>query len=557
MSVSVLRVLSLCGLTLAVLAIPVTTAHARTVDTKKLCSISGVVTDEKGSPVVGALISVLRDGKSKEVIATAQSDRDGKFSAIKILPGVYRLIAVANGFQTAVSEKAELLLERPAVLNFALRPAIEGGKSTGIDPVKYQSRRNRSIFNAKEKEGQEAGVASLFADTHGFVAFGSQSNVFAGGPMTAYTLEITQPVTESLEIGSAVQGDATGGTPQFMIGAIRFRTDRHTINGRLTSEKVAINPPSNAAGTFSRLTRTEVRVADTWAVTEALNLVYGFEYSRVEGSPDATFLPRVTANWKPTRSVNLHAAITSEGDSAPPEPVGEGGIPMISALPGAIRLVATDQENGSPVLERTLRAEIGAAWRVNAKTILEATVFRDRVDGRAVGLVLESAGTPFVFNQQGTNQGFRITLKHRLHRNISVTGGFAGGRGQQLGLIQTNLGGPAEADLSATRYHVLAVQADTALPKAGTRLTVQYRKSFGAPLLAVDPLRSRFWSPDAGLSISLIQSLRVWGFMPGKWEVLFEGRNLADQADDVTSQTGLFFRIPNRRAVRGGFLMRF
>lgn len=555
MSVSVLRVLSLCGLTLAVLAVPVMTAQARTVDSKKLCTVSGVVTDEKGAPVVGALISVLRDGESKEIIATAKSDRDGKFSAIKILPGVYRLIAVANGFQTAVSEKAELLLERPAILNFALRPAVEAGKSTGIDPVKYQSRRNRSIFNAKEKEGQEAGVASLFADTHGFVAFGGQSNAFGGGPMTAYTMEITQPVTESLEIGSAIQGDASGGTPQFMIGAIRFRTDRHTINGRLTSEKVAVSAPAMAS--FSRLTRTEVRVADTWAVTEALNLVYGFEYSRVEGAPDATFLPRLTANWKPIRSVNLHAAITSDGDSTPPEPAGENGIPMISALPGAIRLVATDQENGSPVIERTLRAEVGAAWRVDARTILEATVFRDRVDGRAVGLVLESAGTPFVFNQQGTNQGFRITLKHRPHRNIALTGGLAAGRGQQIGLAQTNLGGPVDAELSATRYHVLAVQADMAFPKAGSRLKVQYRKSFGAPLLAVDPLRSRFWSPDAGLSVSLIQSLRVWGFMPGKWEVLFEGRNLTDQADDVTNQTGLFLRIPNRRTIRGGLLMRF
>lgn len=555
MSVSVLRVLSLCGLTLAVLAVPVMTAQARTVDSKKLCTVSGVVTDEKGAPVVGALISVLRDGESKEIIATAKSDRDGKFSAIKILPGVYRLIAVANGFQTAVSEKAELLLERPAILNFALRPAVEAGKSTGIDPVKYQSRRNRSIFNAKEKEGQEAGVASLFADTHGFVSFGGQSNAFGGGPMTAYTMEITQPVTESLEIGSAIQGDASGGTPQFMIGAIRFRTDRHTINGRLTSEKVAVSAPAMAS--FSRLTRTEVRVADTWAVTEALNLVYGFEYSRVEGAPDATFLPRLTANWKPIRSVNLHAAITSDGDSTPPEPAGENGIPMISALPGAIRLVATDQENGSPVIERTLRAEVGAAWRVDARTILEATVFRDRVDGRAVGLVLESAGTPFVFNQQGTNQGFRITLKHRPHRNIALTGGLAAGRGQQIGLAQTNLGGPVDAELSATRYHVLAVQADMAFPKAGSRLKVQYRKSFGAPLLAVDPLRSRFWSPDAGLSVSLIQSLRVWGFMPGKWEVLFEGRNLTDQADDVTNQTGLFLRIPNRRTIRGGLLMRF
>jgi hypothetical protein len=555
MSISVLRVLSLCGLTLAVLAVPVATAHARTVDSKKLCSVTGVVTDDKGAPVAGALISILRDGKSKEVIATAKSDREGKFSAAKIIPGVYRLIAVAQGFQTAVSERAELLLERPAILNFALRPAVDPGKTTGIDPVKYQSRRNRTIFNAREKEGEAAGVASLFADTHGFVSFGSQSNVFAGAPMTAYTVEVTQPLSNSLEIGSAIQGDATGGMPQFIVGALRFRTDRHTVNSKLISERVGVASPLPAAGSFSRLTRTEVRVADTWAVSQALNLVYGFEYSRLEGASEATFLPRLTANWKPARSVNLHAAITSEGEPTP-ETSGEGGIAMISALPGPIRLVATEPENGNPVIERTLRAEIGAAWRVDSKTILEATVFRDRVDGRAVGLVLESAGTPLVFNQQGTNQGFRITLKHRLHRNITVTGGFASGRGQQVGIAQTNLGTP-EVELFATRYHVLAVQADASLPQSGTRLTVQYRKSLGAPLLAIDPLRSRFWSPDAGLSVSLIQSLGGWGFMPGKWEVLFEGRNLADQADDLTTETGLFVRVPNRRVVRGGLRMRF
>lgn len=554
---SVLRILSLCSLTLVAISAATGRAEARAVDSKRLCTVTGVVTDDKGTPVSGALISILRDGKEKDVIATAKSDRDGKFSAIRILPGVYRLIAVAQGFQTAVSDKAELLLERPAVLNFALRPSLDTSKASGVDPVKYQNRRNRSIFNAKEKDGTEAGVASLFADTHGSLAFGGQSNTFAGSPLSAYTVEISQPVSESLEFGSAIQGDASGGSPLLMIGAVRFRTEHHTVTGRLTSEKTAVAPPSLAAGSFSRLTRTEVRVVDTWAVTEALNLVYGFEFSRVEGTPDGAFLPRVTANWKPIRSVNLHAALTSEGDSAQPETRSETGMNLISPLPNAIRLVATDPESGNPTLDRSFRAEVGAAWRFNSRTILEATVFRDRIDGRAVGLVLESAGSPLIFNQRGTNQGFRITLKHRPHRNVLLTGGFVSGRGQQLDAVATDLQPETRTTLSATRYHVLAVQADTVLPRTGTRMTVQYRKSFGNPLLALDPLRTRFWSPDAGLSVSLMQSLPLWGFMPGKWEVLFEGRNLNDQADELTDAATTVFRVPSRRTIRGGFRMRF
>ena len=61
-----------------------------------LATITGAVLDNRGNPVSGALISLLRDGANK-VIKQTRSDATGHFTA-RISPGRYGIRAIAAGF---------------------------------------------------------------------------------------------------------------------------------------------------------------------------------------------------------------------------------------------------------------------------------------------------------------------------------------------------------------------------------------------------------------------------------------------------------------------------
>ena len=75
---------------------------------KSLATITGTVRDNRGNPLAGALVSLVREGV--KTVKEARTDRQGNFIA-KVLPGRYGIKAIANGFSevvfTAVDVKAQ------------------------------------------------------------------------------------------------------------------------------------------------------------------------------------------------------------------------------------------------------------------------------------------------------------------------------------------------------------------------------------------------------------------------------------------------------------------
>ena len=65
-----------------------------------LATISGSVKDDKGNPLAGAVISLLKAG-ADEVIKQTTTGSDGRFTA-KISPGRYGIRAIADGFSEVV-----------------------------------------------------------------------------------------------------------------------------------------------------------------------------------------------------------------------------------------------------------------------------------------------------------------------------------------------------------------------------------------------------------------------------------------------------------------------
>lgn len=66
----------------------------------RVATVSGSVRDNKGNPIAGAIVSLLKDGAS-EIIKQVKSAGDGTFIA-KIAPGRYSLRAIADGFSAVL-----------------------------------------------------------------------------------------------------------------------------------------------------------------------------------------------------------------------------------------------------------------------------------------------------------------------------------------------------------------------------------------------------------------------------------------------------------------------
>src|SRR6185436_10337114 len=125
-----------------------------------LATITGAVLDNKGNPVSGAVISLLREGASK-VIKQTRTDVAGRFSA-RISPGRYGIRAIASGFNEVVFASVEVRASQELVYRFNLEPIGSGNtlpeRRKDRDDVKWTLRSaqtRRSIFQVQQGEDAE------------------------------------------------------------------------------------------------------------------------------------------------------------------------------------------------------------------------------------------------------------------------------------------------------------------------------------------------------------------------------------------------------------------
>src|SRR6185503_15755522 len=125
-----------------------------------LATISGAVSDSKGKPLAGALISLIKEGTTK-VVKQTSSDVNGHF-ATRILPGRYGIRAIAKGFNEVVFSAVEVHASQELIYRFNLEP-VGSGKTLveqrrDRDDVRWTLRSaqtRRSIFQAQEGEDDD------------------------------------------------------------------------------------------------------------------------------------------------------------------------------------------------------------------------------------------------------------------------------------------------------------------------------------------------------------------------------------------------------------------
>ncbi|MCS7080287.1 MAG: carboxypeptidase-like regulatory domain-containing protein [Chloracidobacterium sp.] len=490
------------------------------------CRVTGVIMDSHGTPIAHAVVSLLRDGNDQEVVVTTASDRNGRFTLSRLSPGLYRLLAAARGFQTLMTERLTLTPGDATPMRLTLRPAPDA-KTSGVNPVKYQNRRHRSIFNAAPAAAASASPSL-------------QTTFLAGSP--GYSAQAVAEVRPGLEVGALLRRDWAGRNTM-VGGAVRYVTDQHQVIVRMATDRITLAnlspdeaPP--APPVFFR--RTTTQAADAWQVTEALQLVYGFDYIQMGRAQATAWQPRVAAHWRPCPSLHFHTALTADG-RATPDWVGAEGVLFAEDFPTPPTPAAGDADG--LVATRALRAEFGVAWRFSPKVTAQTFAYQDWLDGRAWPAAAQMAA-----RMNGRAQGGGGVVAYRPHHRLTISTAYAAGRAPAVA--------PDSGSRTATTYHVVAVVAETFLPATGTRLSIGYRGATGAAVHAIDPLTARLPWTESGLSFAFVQALPAWLTPLGRWEAVVEGRNLDERRGEITGLSAQF-GLPYRRLVRGGLRVRF
>ena len=554
---------------------------------KSLATITGTVRDNRGNPLAGALVSLVREGV--KTVKEARTDRQGNFIA-KVMPGRYGIKAIANGFTEVVFNSVDVKASQELVYKFNLEPVGYGNtlpeRRRDREDVKWTLRsaqKTRSIFQVQE--GEDSTIQAVTQNeppaapmetaaeaptettsdsrskTRGVLESYIGSNGFTSSSYVGVNFAIATPVSDDVELIFSGQ-TGTGEAPQRVEATTRFRlNDRHRIG--LTASGIHFESPIWTSRLNDRENlrgQVSLRAVDEWIVRDGIVIVMGLDYSRFIGAGGASaFTPRFGVQYDANARTRVKAAFASGGDEDGIQSVARFEDEQVVFHSQDIRPVAFI--DGQAVLERSHRLEFGIERVLDNSSSIETTAFFDTTSGRGVGLLSGPAsafsgraGEAFVdvANQQGSSRGIRVVYTRRLNRVWTASAGYAFGRGQQLtaGSFST----PAELFESGL-FQTAALQLGAGF-RTGTQVRTVLRFSPEATVFAIDPFAGRLGVYDPSLSIQVTQELPSFG-LPVRAEAILDARNLLDA--QIGSENGeiLTFVGTSRRSVRGGISVRF
>jgi hypothetical protein len=562
---------------------------------RSLGTVTGTVVDNKGNPVAGAIISLLRDG-AKEIAKQTRTATDGSFSA-KVTPGRYSVQAIADGFNAALFNAVEIRPSDQLIYRFNLEPIGQGRtapeRRRDRDDAKWRLRAaqgRRSVFQIQEGEDKsiEAALAQdevedrcLASDAesleaavdgaqrarslnqtrmHGVIETYTATSASAFAPTyTGINFAISKPLSNRVELIFAGQTGLGAGAPQRLEAASRIRlNNRHHLGLQIGG--MSLSAPASFLGTKKALGQYSVRAVDEWIVRDGVVIVLGLDYSQFFGEGhDHALSPRLGFQFDANARTRIKAAYAPGGNETSTQSVASfEGQQIVFKQPGAQPVALVD---GRAVMERSRRFEFGVERVLDNESSIEANAFFDTTSNRGVGLMATSlsafagesgAALINVANQQGAARGLRIVYSRRISQVFGASAGYSFGRGQSL----SSRGIQTPADLFDNGFFQTAALQLNADFQTGTHIRTVFRFSPGATVFAIDPFAGRLAVYDPSLSILVTQDLPTFG-LPVRAEAIIDARNLLDTQTTTEDEETLFTIVSGRRSLRGGISVRF
>ena len=548
-----------------------------------LATVTGTVRDNKGAPLAGALIQLIREG-AKQAIKQTYSAADGSFSA-KIPAGRYSLRAIAKGFSEVLFESVQVNPSAEIAYRFNLEPVNSPktlvNQRSDRDNVKWTLRSaqsQRSIFQANE--GEDSTIAAVerandpntevtesTADERGRARlqgvaetyFATSSSPFSSA-YEGVNFAVALPASETIDLIFAGQTGTGADAPQRFETTARLRlADRHRLSlsgggSRLFSIIGGKSPER------SRLGQVSVRAIDEWIVRDGVVVVMGVDYSRFTGAGgDSAFTPRFGLQFDANARTRLKASYAPGGDESMVQTAvnfEEG--PVLFKRPATQPVAFV---GGRAVMGQSRRLEFGVQRVLDNRSNIEASAFMDMTSGRGVGLMAmplsafsgeSSLALAEVAKQNGSARGLRVVYSRRLNQVWSASAGYSFGRGQKL----SSQGITNPADLFSNGFFQTAALQVAGDWSTGTHVQTVFRFSPQATVFAIDPFAGRLAVYDPSLSVEITQDLPTFG-LPVRAQAIIDARNLFDFQSRTSNGETLLETGTYARSVRGGILVRF
>jgi hypothetical protein len=536
--------------------------------------IKGMVRDEGGLPIADATVAIFQVGTSK-LLKQVRSAADGSFLA-KIFPGTYTVLAVAEGFNPVTLSQVEVNQSAQLVYGFKLQRAGSGNTL----PEKRLDRNNpkwvirsaqtsRSIYQnndgsspaadstaevletASDEDAEPAGKRSgqTVAETY----FASNGD----GGFAGVNVATLVPVTEKSEVVLAAQVGTGKNAPQRFEAQAKYRPNNlHQVNVRSSFGNlgtIGSDDDERTLGQFS------FQALDEWRVREGVIVVFGVDYSKFVGAGDDFSLsPRLGLQFDLNSRTRLRSAYTTQTeDRTWSRAVELEDAQVIFREPVSIEDYVI--ESGKPLMNKSRRMEFGIERVLDNNSSVEANLFFDTTLGRGIGLaslpfdsVSGTAFDEFVGKQQGKAQGLRIVYNRRLNGRFSAAAGYSLGSGQKLS--PEGISDPS--NLFRKDFFQSFFGQFEADVLSGTSVKTIFRLSPQATVFAIDPFQGRLAIYDPSLSVLVTQALPTLG-LPFHAQAVVDARNLLDFQTGVAGEEGTLRLTSQRRALRGGILVRF
>ena len=585
-----MKILSrLCAFAIVIAAVSAVGAVPPNGKGTRLATVTGTVRDNKGVPLAGALVQLIREG-ARQIVKQTYTAADGSFSA-KIPAGKYSLKAVAAGFSEVLFESVQVNPSAEIAYRFNLEPANSPhtlvNQRNDKDNVKWtlRSTQNRkSIFQANP--GQDATVAAVESATEDAAAqtgqagqagqpatdergrtrlqgvaeqyFASSSNPL-GSSYEGVNFAFALPASETIDLIFAGQTGIGVAAPQRFETTARVRlNDRHRLN--LNGGSARIFSVDEKAADRRSLGQISVRAVDEWLVRDGVVVVMGLDYSRfTNAGGDSAISPRLGLQFDANARTRVRASYAPGGD--------EGTIQSSASFEDAEVFFRRLQSQpvafvgGRAVMGQSRRVEFGLQRVLDNRSNVDAAAFLDMTSGRGVGLMAiplsafsGDAALPImnVANQNGSARGLRVVYSRRLNHVWSASAGYSFGRGQKL----SGMGVTDPTDLFSNGFFQTAAFQIAGDWSTGTHVQTVFRFSPQATVFAIDPFAGRLAVYDPSLSVQVTQDLPTFG-LPVRAQAIIDARNLFDfQTRTMNGEQLLEVGSP-RRTVRGGILVRF
>jgi hypothetical protein len=566
------------------------TAPAQGKGARGLATITGTVRDNKGLPLAGAVIQLIREG-ANQLVKQTRTAADGSFSA-RIPAGRYSLKAMAEGFGEVLFSSVQVNPSAEIAYRFNLEPAGSGrtlvDQRRDRDSVKWTLRAiqgRRSIFQANEGddstiaavENSEPGVNGNVEEsdvqrpneaaktrTQGVVEtyFATSTNPFSSS-YEGVNFAVALPASERIDLIFAGQTGAGSGAPQRFETTARVRVNSHhrvNLTGGAASLPLWTSGGGIGGNAKHSLGQMSVRAIDEWIVRDGVVVVLGLDYSRFLGmGSSATFSPRLGLQFDANARTRVKASFAPGGTESGQQSSAsfESGDVIFKQAPAQpIAFVG-----GRAVMGQSRRLEFGVERVLDNRSNVEATAFVDMTSGRGVGLMASSlsafsgeneAAMLGVANQEGSARGMRVVYSRRLNRVWSAAAGYSFGRGQKLS--PDGITNPS--DLFNNGFFQSAALQVAGDWSTGTHVQTVFRFSPQATVFAIDPFAGRLAVYDPSLSIQVTQDLPTFG-LPVRAQAVIDARNLLDFQSKTSNGETVLEVCPSGRSVRGGISVRF